>query len=395
VNDSLLKWRSEFPIVGKSVYLVNHSLGAMPQRTMERLKEYGTIWAQRGVRAWSEGWWEIPKTTGDLLGKIFNAPPDSVVMHQNVSVATGVLLSCFDWGSDKRNKIVTNDLEFPSILYVCREQTRVGARVEVVSSRNELPDIEAIVNAMDDTTKIVVISLVFFRNAALADLSPIISRAREVGAYVMVDAYQGLGTVPLDVQKADIDFLTGGSVKWLCGGPGAAYLYVKPSLIPLLEPKVTGWAAHQDPFAFDTGRIEYSRSINRFLHGTPAVPALYAARSGYEIIVEIGVNAIREKSLRQTGRIIELSETRGFPVRTPKEDGKRGGSVTVDIPHGAALVRALEEKEVLCDFRPGSGVRLSPHFYTEDGEIDRAFEEIDRVLESKSYAPFEGMPAAH
>lgn len=391
MNDPLLKWREEFPIVEKSLYMVNHSMGAMPRRAMDRIQEYGKMWQERGVRSWHEGWWEISQTVGNLLGKVFHAPENTVVMHQNVSVATALIFSCIDWNKEKRKKIVTSELEFPSVLYVCEEQKRLGAEhVMVKSSSLDEPDYEQLLEAIDEQTKIVVISLVFFRNAALCDVDAVVKKAHAVGAWVLLDAYQGIGTVPLDVKKANVDFMVGGSVKWLCGGPGAGYLYVRPDHIPELEPRITGWSAHRVPFQFETGRVRYADGIERFLHGTPAVPALFAARSGYEIIGEIGVEKIREKSLRQTGRIMELADEKGYPVRTPRSPERRGGSVTLEVPEGGAVVKALDSREVLCDYRPGSGVRISPHFYTKDEEIDRAMEELDNVVETKAYEIYKG-----
>lgn len=396
MSDPLLDWRQEFPILDRTTYLISHSLGAMPRRAHERLAEYGKVWETRGVRAWHEVWWEYPRQVGDLIGKILNAPADCVAMHQNVSVAVSLLFSCFDWAKSKRNKIVTNDLEFPSVLYVCEEQTRLGAKHFSVKSRDRMePDYEALLAAIDETTQFVVISLVFFRNGALSDLAAVAKRAHEMGALVLVDGYQGVGAVPLDVQKMDIDFLAGGSVKWLLGGPGAGYLYVKPSHLQKLEPRITGWAAHARPFAFETERIDYANDIYRMQHGTASLPSLYAARSGYEIVGEIGVAKIREKSLRQTRRMIELAESKGFSVRTPKSDTRRGGYIAIDVPHGAAVVKALEKREILCDYRPGSGIRLSPHFYTKDEELDFAIGEIAKAVTTKAYEPFLGGAVTH
>lgn len=395
-TDSLLRWRQEFPILERTTYLISHSLGAMPRKTYERLREYGDVWAGRGVRAWHESWWDLPRKNGNLLGRILGAPEGTIALHQNVSSAVALVLSCFEWGKTKRNKIVTNDLEFPSVLYVCEEQSRLGARHEKVRSRTGTePDYEALSRAIDETTRIVVISFVFFRNGALCDLAPIVRRAHQAGAFVLVDAYQGAGAVPLDVRGADLDFVVGGSVKWLLGGPGAAYLYVRPELHSKLEPRLTGWMAHAEPFAFETERIRYASDIYRFQNGTPAIPALYAAAAGYEILLEAGVGRIREKSSRQTKRLLDLAESRGFAARTPKDAARRGGYVAFDVPHGAAVVKALEEREILCDFRPGSGIRLSPHLYTKDEELDLALEEISKVLETKAYRPFEGEKVSH
>ncbi len=300
MSDDLLKWRSEFPILDKTVYLISHSLGAMPKATYDQLHEYADLWATRGVRAWAEGWWEMPVTLGDELAKIIGADPGTVVMHQNVSVCQSLILSCFD-PTPERNKIVYSELNFPSVMYVYEAHARNGKiRIETVKSDDGITvPLERMLAAIDETTLLVPFSHVLFKSAFLQDAKAIIDRAHEVGAMVVLDTYQSAGTVPFSVKELNVDFATGGSVKWLCGGPGAGYLYVRPDLQDKLEPKTTGWMAHEAPFSFDT-KLRYASNISRFLHGSPAIPALYAARSGYRIINEIGVERIREKSVRQT-----------------------------------------------------------------------------------------------
>ncbi|RMG50680.1 MAG: aminotransferase class V-fold PLP-dependent enzyme [Acidobacteria bacterium] len=383
--DELLEWRKEFPILENTVYMISHSLGAMPRRVYDRLREYADIWASRGIRAWEEGWWEMPVTTGNLLARIIGARPGEVVMHQNVSVGVALVLSCFDF-TGRRNKIVYTDMEFPSVMYVCEAFSGYGARSEVVASEDGLSvPMDKILAAIDEETQVVVISHVFFKSAAIVDPKPIVERAHEVGAKVLLDAYQSVGTVPVDVKELDVDFLVGGSVKWLCGGPGAGYLYVRPDLWSQLEPKVTGWMAHARPFAFEVGPIEYAPDIRRFLHGSPHIPAFYAAQSGYEIIAEIGVDKIRRKSMRQTSRLIELAEERGYRVNAPRDPHARGGTVAIDVPHARAVAAELNRRDVLVDYRPGAGIRLAPHFYTKDEELELAIREIGAILETKAY----------
>src|SRR5436190_8714668 len=293
--DNLLSYRDQFPILKNTLYLINHSLGAMPQKTYDRLHDYAETWATRGIRAWAEGWWEMPLTIGDKLGRIIGADPGSVVMHQNVSVCQSIILSCFDL-RQKRNKIVYEALNFPSVMYVYADHAKAaGARVvEVPSSDGMTIDTERLLAAIDEETLLVPISHVLFKSGYLQDAKAITDRAHEVGATVVLDTYQSAGTVPFSVKELNVDFATGGSVKWLCGGPGAGYLYVRPDLQNTLEPKTTGWMAHEAPFAFDT-ELHYASNITRFLHGSPAIPALYAAQSGYRIINEIGVDRISEK----------------------------------------------------------------------------------------------------
>src|SRR6266516_4298695 len=296
VTDQLIKWRSEFPILDQTVYLISHSLGAMPRETYERMHEYAETWATRGVRAWAEGWWEMPVTTGNEVARIIGADPRTVVMHQNVSICQSLILSCFE-PTPKRNKVVYSELNFPSVMYVYEAHARNGnLRIETVKSDDGITvPLERLLAAIDETTLLVPISHVLYKSAFLQDAKAITDRAHEVGAMVVLDVYQSAGTVPFSVKDLNVDFDTGGSVKWLCGGPGAGYLYVRPDLIERLQPKTTGWMAHEEPFAFDT-TLRYASDITRFLHGSPAIPALYAAQSGYKIINEIGVPAIRAES---------------------------------------------------------------------------------------------------
>jgi kynureninase len=393
-TDQLLKWRSEFPILDHTVYLISHSLGAMPKKTYQRLNDYAETWANRGVRAWAEGWWDMPVTVGDEVGRIIGADPGTVVMHQNVSICQSLILSCLE-PTPKRNKIVYSELNFPSVMYVYEAHARDGRlRIETVKSDDGITvSLERMLAAIDEETLLVPFSHVLFKSAFLQDAKAITERAHEVGAMVVLDCYQSAGTVPFSVKDLNVDFATGGSVKWLCGGPGAGYLYVRPDLQPKLEPKTTGWMAHEAPFAFDT-ELRYAPNIARFLHGSPAIPALYAAQSGYEIINEIGVEAIREKSIRQTSLLIELAEEAGFRVTSPKDPSQRGGTITVWHDEAAAITKELIRREFIVDFRPGAGVRISPHFYTSDEELRLVIREMQTIRDTRSYATQEEVGAA-
>lgn len=384
--DELLAYRKEFPILARTVYMISHSLGAMPRGVYDRLQEYADAWATRGIRAWAEGWWEMPITTGDKIARIIGAEPGSVAMHQNVSVCQSIILSCFDL-RQKRNKIVYEALNFPSVMYVYVAHAKTaGARVvEVPSDDGITVETERLLAAIDEETLLVPISHVLFKSGYIQDAKAVIDKAHAVGAYVVLDVYQSAGTVPFNVKDLGVDFVVGGSVKWLCGGPGAGYLYVHPALRTTLEPQVTGWMAHRAPFAFEPGEIDYAADIHRFLHGSPAIPALYATESGYDIINEIGVERIRAKSVRQTSRLIELADAQGWPVNSPRDAANRGGMVVVDVPYAAAIVQELARREVLVDFRPGAGIRIAPHFYTKDEELDVTIGEIKTILDTKAY----------
>jgi kynureninase len=382
VQDPLLAWRKEFPILEHTTYMISHSLGPMPRRAEASLQEFTRIWASRGIRAWEEGWWMMPVTCGDLIGSIIGAPKGRVVMHQNVSICQSIVTSCFD-RSGPRNKLVTDGLNFPSNDYIYHGLARQGAEIVSVASPDGMTvPLESILKAIDDRTQLVSISHVAFRSSYLQDLAAITARAHEVGAYIVADLYQSAGIVPLDVASLDLDFATGGSVKWLLGGPGAGYLYVRADLDPKLRPAATGWAAHAHPFEFVDGPIEYAPDIRRFLNGTPNVPAMYSARSGYEIVNEIGVDAIRAKSQRQTQRLIELADVASLTVRSPRDAAARGGTIILDVPNGREVTAELGRRQILIDFRPGAGIRIAPHFYTSDDEIAHTIRELHSIVNS-------------
>ena len=395
--DNFLKWRSEFPILDRAVYLISHSLGAMPRATYDRLREYADIWATRGVRAWAEGWWEMPARIGDELGRIIGADAGTVVMHQNVSICQSLILSCFLPlpENSKRHKIVYSELNFPSVMYVYEAHARAhGLQIVKVKSDDGMTvPTERMLSAIDEETLLVPISHVLYKSAFLQDARAITERAHQVGAMVVLDTYQSAGTVPFSVKDLRVDFATGGSVKWLCGGPGAGYLYVRPDLIEQLEPKTTGWMAHEEPFAFES-ELRYAPNITRFLHGSPAIPALYAAESGYKIINEIGVAGIREKSTRQTGALIGLAEAAGFRVTSPQNPAQRGGTITVWDDNAAAMTKELIRREFIVDYRPGAGVRISPHFYTKDEELELVIAEMKKIRDSKAFEVNEKVGAA-
>ena len=394
MTDELLKWRSEFPILDQTVYLISHSLGAMPRETYARLNDYADTWATRGVRAWAEGWWDMPVTVGNEVAQIIGANAGSVVMHQNVSICQSLILSCFE-PTPKRNKIVYSELNFPSVMYVYEAHARDGRlRIETVASDDGITiPLERFLEAIDEETLLVPFSHVLFKSGFLQNAKAITERAHEVGAMVVLDTYQSAGTVPFNVKELEVDFATGGSVKWLCGGPGAGYLYVRPDLQLQLQPKTTGWMAHEAPFAFET-ELRYAPDIRRFLHGSPSIPALYAAQSGYRIINEIGVQNIRKKSTRQTERLIELAKEAGFVVTSPQDTASRGGTITIAHDDAAAITKELIRRKFIVDYRPGAGVRISPHFYTSDEELELVVNEMKTIRDTRAYAVHETAGAA-
>ena len=373
-------WRSEFPIVETCTYLVSHSLGAMPRRAAQYLEEYVATWRERGVLAWQERWWDLGTETADLLAPILGAPRGSIAMHQNVTVAQSIVASCHTF-TGRRRKVVLSDLEFPSNIYLYEGFRRYGADVVQVPSDDGIRiPLERFLAAIDEETVLVPVSLVLFKSSSIVDATAIVEKAHRVGARVVLDIYQAAGAVPVDLEGLEVDFAVGGSVKWLCGGPGAAYLYVRPDLAPAVRPAVTGWAAHAEPFAFETGPIRYAAPPRGFQTGTPNVPALYGARAGYEIIAEIGVEAIRRTSLDLTRRIIDRAEAKGFRVNTPSADRDRGGTVTIDVPNGAAAAEELVRRHVIVDHRPGAGIRMAPHVYNTAAEVDHALDTLEEIV---------------
>lgn len=382
---AMLALRAEFPILQNTTYLVNHSLGAMPRKVHERLREYADLWATRGIRAWAEGWWSSPVETGNLVGQIIDAPPGTTVMHQNVSVIMGLVASALDFKAP-RNRVVYSELNFPSVMYVWEAQRRRGAEITMVKSRDGVTvATEDFLAALDERTLIVPLSHVLFQSSYLQDLQAIVKRAHEVGALVLADCYQSAGCVDFSVRELDLDMACGGSVKWLCGGPGAGYLYCKPALRDRLEPALTGWMAHEHPFAFEKGPQKYAHDATRLLHGSPAVPALYAARSGYELILQAGVKNIRRKSVAQTQRTLEHVLASGLTSRSPMDPARRGGSVTIEVPHPAACVAALAERNILVDCRPDVGLRISPHYYNTDEELHACLDAVLEILKTGAW----------
>jgi len=378
--DALASWRQEFPTVEDCTYLVSHSLGAMPRRAADSLQEYADTWSRRGVRAWHEGWWELGRRTGDLLAPILGVAPGTITMHQNVTVAMGIVASCFRYDGQRR-KIVLTELEFPTNMYLFEGFARYGAEIVYVEPGGSIKnDLGKLLDAIDERTVLVPLSLVLFRSSYIQDARAVIEKAHRVGAHVILDVYQAAGTVPLDIASLGADFAVGGSVKWLCGGPGAGYLYVRPDLARTLEPTLVGWAGHAEPFAFKTGPIVYAEGAERFQSGTPNIPALYAVRAGYEIVGDIGVAAIREKSLRLTRRIIDHAVRAGYVLNTPLEDGERGGAVILDVPHAEAVSKDLLRRDIIIDYRPDAGIRMAPHFYNNEDDIDDAMKVLDDVI---------------
>jgi kynureninase len=282
-------------------------------------------------------------------------------------------------------------LDFPSVRYVYDAlATRLGAEVHVVPSDDGVGvDEDRVCDAIDERTALVSISHVLFKSAHIVDVARITRRAHDIGAVVALDAFHSVGVMPVDVKAIGADFLTGGVLKWLCGGPGGCFTYASPDATARLEPALTGWLAHARPFGFEP-EMEFTDSAYRWLGGTPAIPSIYAAIEGPRLIQKAGIAAIRAKSIRQTARLVELADARGFRVSAPRDSSRRGGTVAFDVPHAYAVAQSLLERDILVDFRPGAGIRIAPHFYTRDDELEEAVAAIDEILATGAWSKHEG-----
>jgi kynureninase len=387
-SDPLLAFREEFPILAKTNYLVSNSLGPMPRTVPEKLAEYARDWGELGVKAWNRGWWELPVEIGNEIAPLINAGKGEIVMMPNVTIAQTAVLSSIDFPKG-RDTIVMTDLDFPSVRYAYAEMAkRLGARIVSIPSDDGIAiDPQRLLAAIDERTRLVAVSHVLFRSAYLMDVDAICRRAHEVGALVSLDSFHAVGIVPVDVKRSKPDFLTGGVLKWLCGGPGACFLYVSQTVRDRLKPALTGWQAHARPFAFEE-TMEFTSGAFRWLNGTPVIPALYAAAEGPKILRRAGIDAIREKSLRLTSRLIELADARGYTVNAPRDPARRGGTIALNVPHAYEVTQHLLSRNILVDYRVGAGIRIAPHFFTREEEVEEAVSEIDKALESGSWQRF-------
>ncbi|MBW4437438.1 MAG: aminotransferase class V-fold PLP-dependent enzyme [Pleurocapsa minor GSE-CHR-MK-17-07R] len=393
-TDPLLAYRSEFPILDTCNYMMSNSLGAMPRAVYDTLKLYADTWATLGVRAWGNPfdgqptWWEMKGAVGDKIAPLMGAPAKSVLVHENASIANSLLMHALDFSDTRRDKVVVSDQDFPSDVYSVSRNLPPHMRVEMVRSTDGITiDTDALLNAIDERTRLVSLSHVLFRSAYIMPASEIVEKAHRVGAQVLLNGYHSIGIIPVDVTALGVDYYIGGTLKWMCGGPGGVFLYVRPDLLPTLNPHVTGWFAHQRPFAFDVEHFEPREDSYRLANGTPAMAALYAIQPGVEVIGRVGIDAIREKSLRQTALIIDLADEAGYPVRSPRQADQRAGTVTVAPPHAYEVSRQMLAQNIVIDYREGAGIRIAPHFYNTDDEVREAMAAIGSILHEGTWLP--------
>ena len=384
--DDLERWRDEFPILARTVYLISNSLGAMPRRAADHLAEYAATWATRGVRAWEERWWEMPTEVGNRIAWIIGAPHGTVSMHENVTTAHMVALSCLRPAPGRR-RLVCSAMDFPSMIHLFRAQQASGFELHVVPAEDDLSvNTERMLEAIDRTISVVAFSHVLFRTSYIMDAAAIIARAHQVGATAILDTYQSAGIVPLDVSALQVDFAVGGCLKWLCGGPGNAFLYTRPDLLPTLRPSFTGWLSGRAPFAFETGEVEMHTDARRLMNGTPSIPAYYAALAGLDIVTDVGVERIRARSRQLTAKLLELADQYGFTSAASRDPERLAGTVAVSVPEAARVSRTLKARDFLVDYRPPVGIRISPHFYNTLDEVERVMAEIADIDANKDYA---------
>jgi kynureninase len=393
MTDPLLRFRDEFPVLARSTYLVSNSLGAMPRQVERDLAAYADRWATLGVKAWASDWWDKPLQVGNVIAPLLGAHPGEVAMVANVSLAHAEILSAVPC-TPARNQVVMTALDFPSVRYIVDAMAaRMGFEVVVVPSDDGLGiDEDRLCAAITERTALVAISHVLFRSAFIMDAARVIRHAHAMGALVALDAYHSVGVIPVNVHALDADFLAGGVLKWLCGGPGGCFLWVHPRVSATLAPALTGWQAHQRPFAFED-RMAYADGAWRWLSGTPQVPALYAATAGPALVHEAGMAQVRAKSERQTARLIALADARGYKVSAPRDPARRGGTVAFDVPHGYEVAQELLRRGIVIDYRPNAGIRVAPHFYTSDDELERAVGEIDDILATGAWQAHAGTRA--
>jgi len=374
--------REEFPTLASGIHLLSHSLGPVPRAARESMMAYCEAWEHHTSEdAWATSWWELSRHVGDRIARVLGGTPGSVQIQPNASIALSTVASCFDFTKHHRNKIVTTELDFPSMEYIWEAQKHLGARVEVVPTERgiEVP-LERLFAAIDEETCLVAMSHTSYRSSWRVDAPALVEQAHARDALVLLDVYQSAGAVELAATDWQVDFLIGGTIKWLCGGPACGYLYVRPELQKELRPRLTGWVAHDSPFDFAHAPMRYARSIRRFAQGTPSIPALYSAMPGLQIIEDVGIQNIARESTRRTTRIVEFALQRGWQVNTPVSATARGGSVMIGVLNGPAAVEELAHHKIFVDSRPGAGLRISPHFFNTDDEVEEALAVLDKLI---------------
>lgn len=373
-------WRQLFSGLDTKTYLANHSLGAVPKKTAENLQRYFKEWSELGILAWNGPWWESLVQFNSNIETLLGAKPQTVVPMENVTRSLAAIFSAFDFS--ERNEIVTTNLEFTTTYPFLEGLRSLGAKIKIAESEDGIGiPAEKICNEINEKTLAVLTSHVYFRSGYVQNLAKIVKTAHQFGVHVIGDGYQAVGTLPVNVSELNISFYVGGSHKWLCGGPGAAFLYVRPDLIQSLQPKFTGWFGLQKPFDYLPPNKKHNlhEGVFRFLAGTPSISALYAAREGIETILKVGIQNIRNYSAELTKLILEQAQKFDLAIRTPLNPENRSGMVCIDLKDSRSLCDRLNEQKIIIDWRPDCGMRISPHFYNTKDEIDLFFSELSKL----------------
>jgi len=371
---ALARYRSEFPIFRDKVYLNTCSLGALGDRARRKVAEFLDQWQSRGASAWYDVWWAALGELRARYARVVGAAPAEIALAPSISVALSAVAESLDYG--RRNKVVITSLDFPTVAYQWLAKARRGVEVVVVESPDRVSvPVEAIARAVDERTALVATSHVYFTSGAIQDIKAVVDAAHKRGALALIDAYQSVGQVPVDVRATGVDFLTAGGLKWLLGGPGIVFLYVREELARGLEPTVAGWFGHRDQFAFDHRTLDFHEDARRFELGTPALAAIYAQLGGLEYIEEIGVPAIRQVTAALTEDLIDRARAAGFAPKVAADPAARSAIVMLPVPDPARAVRHLADGDVIVDARPGH-VRLSPFFYNLQDDHVTALERL-------------------
>jgi kynureninase len=370
--------RDRFPSLANATYLVSHSMGAPPLAAREALTSYWEQWAANGPEAW-DGWLSELAEIADGLARILGAPAGSVSLVPNVSLAQAAIASALDLRGS-RCEVVIEALQFPSVTYVWKAWERFGARVrEIPSDDGRTTSTERICEAIGEGTAAVVLSHAAYLSGAVIDAAAVAARCRETGAIFVLDVYQTAGVYPFDLGELGVDAAVGGSHKWLCGGPGCGFIYVRPGVRERIAPAVTGWMGHEAPFAFEPAPIRLAAGSTRYNTGTPPVPGYVAARAGHDAVRAAGTANARAHNVRLTTLLAEGALARGFRVPTPLEPERRTGWIGMDFTGAEHAVRELVRRRVFVDYRPGCGLRVGPHFYSSADDVAAFFEALDEV----------------
>ncbi len=378
-HPELVEYRSEFPILQRKTYMNSCSLGALSLRSMRGLETFMETWNEWGAHAWYEIWMgEIAKVR-EQFASIIGAQVHEVAIAPSVSSALSSIATALDYS--KRNKVLLADMDFPTLAYQWLVKERLGIQCEFVESPDHIyTPPELFEDRIDDQTALIATSRVFFTSGYIQDVRAVADIAHKHGAYVLIDDYQGTGQIPLDVVAMDIDFLVTGTLKWLMGGPGLALVYIREGLIPHLQPTIAGWFGHREQFKFKTREFEFRQDAARIEMGTPAVPTVYSANGGLEIVKEISVESICERTRYLTNDLIARAREKGWTVRTPNEPEHRSSIVMLELERPEEIVKALVERDIVTDSRPGL-LRVSPYFYNTIEENAVVIDAIEEILE--------------